>query len=190
MYCTWAACCEGMGVHLMHTVLYNMRLCEVWVCKQLDEGWDEAPHPTDCQTTAAMIDIVLIVMWYIDHTIKTSMVDLYLHMQCVTVAISHPLLVSCTHVDIFVSIYTYLYIYIYIRNTYSYSYIYMVTPPSGTLVFLRVVAWKQVWQSVCIVWCASFCVQYLVQLLHIPLHGYSDEPVSATSFWDPRLKLF
>ena len=106
MYCTWAACCEGMGVHLMHTVLYNMRLCEVWVCKQLDEGWDEAPHPTDCQTTAAMIDIVLIVMWYIDHTIKTNMVDLYLHMQCVTVAISHPLLVSCTHVDIFVSIYT------------------------------------------------------------------------------------
>ena len=112
MYCTWAACCEGMGVHLMHTVLYNMRLCEVWVCKQLDEGWDEAPHPTDCQTTAAMIDIVLIVMWYIDHTIKTNMVDLCLHTQCVTVAISHPLLVSCTHVDIFVSIYTYLYIYI------------------------------------------------------------------------------
>ena len=41
------------------------------------------------------------------------MVDLYLHMQCVTVAISHPLFVSRTHVDIFVSIYTYLYIYIY-----------------------------------------------------------------------------
>ena len=49
----------------MHTVqlyLCTVRLCEVWVGNQLDEGLYEAPRPTDCHTTTAMTDIVLVVM--------------------------------------------------------------------------------------------------------------------------------
>ena len=97
----------GYEVHLMHTVqlyLCTVRLCEVWVGNQLEEGLYEAPRPTDCHTTTAMTDIVLVVMWDIEHTIKTNIVHRYLQRQCVTVAIPHSLLESWTHAGIYIYI--------------------------------------------------------------------------------------
>ena len=164
MYCTCGACCE-----VMWCILWDMRLCDVWVGSQLDEGFNKAPQPTDCHAIAAVTDMVLLAMresiqskkcppvkvlpnihsiirlgfttiwaaaslyanlcmamvwyvkqtyvcvyiyiciWYIctwmEHVIKTNMVDLYMQRQCVTVGIPHSLIVSCRHIHMHTNVY-------------------------------------------------------------------------------------
>ena len=58
-------------IHTRTLYLYDVRLCEVWMVNQLDEGLSEVHQSTDYQTTAVVSCILLVAMCNTTHTIKT-----------------------------------------------------------------------------------------------------------------------
>ena len=116
MYCTCGACCE-----VMWCILWDMRLCDVWVGSQLDEGFNKAPQPTDCHAIAAVTDMVLLAMRESIQSKQCSPVKILPNIHSI-------IRLGFTTICAAASLYANLCMAMvwYVKQTYVYIYMYMV----------------------------------------------------------------